>query len=95
MLKNELDVSIYLEKVKKVKNYGNKTVKILQEISKTTNCKVYGKEAIRLVASGKWFNDAIYNAMLLLLKQEIDLANNRNKLIKEVNKGFQQLSKTA
>jgi len=95
MLKNELDVSIYLEKVKKVKNYGNKTVKILQEISKTTNGKVYGKEAIRLVASGKWFNDAIYNAMLLLLKQEIDLANNRNKLIKEVNKGFQQLSKTA
>ena len=95
MLKNDLEVAMHLEKVKKVKNYGNKTIKILQEISKTTQGKVYGKEAIRLVASGKWFNDAIYDAMLLLLKQEIDSANNRNRLIKEVNKGFQQLSKTA
>ena len=95
MLKKQSEILIHLEKVKKVKNYGNKTIKILQEISKTTDGKVYGKEAIRLVASGKWFNDAIYDAMLLLLKQEIELANNRNKLIKEVNKGFEQLSKTA
>lgn len=95
MLKNDLVVAMHLEKVKQVKNYGPKTIKILEEISKSTNGKVYSKEAIRLVASGKWFNDEIYVAMLLLLKQEIDLVNNRNKLIKEVNKGFQQLSKNA
>lgn len=95
MLKNDSEVAKTLENVKKIKNYGNKTVKILDEISKTTQAKVYGKEAIRLVASGKWFNEAIYDAMLLLLKRELELVNNRNKLIKEVNKGFSQLGKTA
>lgn len=95
MLKNDSEVAKTLENIKKVKNYSTKTVKVLSESSKNTQGKNYGKGAVRLVASGNWFNEEIYYAMLVVLKNEIDFAKSRNKLSKEVFKGIEQLAKTA
>ena len=95
MLKNDSEVAKTLENIKKVKNYSTKTVKVLSESSKNTQGKNYGKGSVRLVASGNWFNEEIYHAMLIVLKNEIELAKTRNKLAKEVFKGIGHLGKTA
>lgn len=95
MKKNDSVVAKTLENVRKIKGYGKKTVKILEELSKNTESKVYSLSSVRAVSSGNWFCEEIYDAMLILLSRDLELKKKRAKVSRSVSDGFNQLGQIA
>ncbi len=88
--KTDQEVAKTFENVQKVPLYAKRCVKILEQLSKTTNEKVYSEHAIRLVVSGKWFSQPIYNACLLLLEEVIEENKKQSKKASILNREFEK-----
>lgn len=93
--KKDSEVVKTFENVQKVPLYAKRCVKILDDLSKNTGDKVYTENAIRLVVTGKWFNEPIYNACLILLQKVIQEKTEQRKKAELLNKQFHQCLQNA
>lgn len=92
MLKNDSEVTKTCQNVRKIPFYAKRCVEILNEMRKTTGEKEYTESAFRMVATGQWSNQRIFEIFLILIQQHIDETKEISQKAELLNKQFESLT---